>query len=127
MFYGPQQRAEAAIIPIALLEALAPYLEDIALAETLRQRRAQDNGVRHTLAELDALHGFDSAAVDAAKVQLQRDLGLTSLDSRGQRALAVARSRSLMPRARTSVAFRRMHRGSMCEHAHSSTSSKRAW
>ena len=78
VFYGPQRRAEAAIIPIALLEALAPYLEDIALAETLRQRRAQDNGVRHTLAELDALHGFDSAAVDADKVQLQRDLGLTS-------------------------------------------------
>lgn len=78
VFYGPQRRAEAAIIPVALLEALAPFLEDVALAETLRLRRAEDTGVRHTLAELDELHGFDPAAVDAAKDQLRRDLGLSS-------------------------------------------------
>ena len=29
VFYGPQRRPEAAIIPVALLEALAPYLEDV--------------------------------------------------------------------------------------------------
>lgn len=78
VFYGPQRRAEAAIIPVALLEALAPYLEDVALAETLRQRRAEDTGVRHTLAELDEVHGFDQADVGAAKDQLRRDLGLIS-------------------------------------------------
>jgi hypothetical protein len=78
VFYGPQRRAEAAIIPIALLEALAPYLEDVVLAETLRLRKADDTGVRYTLDELDAEHGFVRAEVETAKEQLRRDLGLTS-------------------------------------------------
>jgi hypothetical protein len=78
VFYGPQRRAEAAIIPVALLEALAPFLEDVVLAETLRLRRAEDTGVRQTLAEIDELHGFHPAVVDAAKDQLRRELGLSS-------------------------------------------------
>ena len=78
VFYGPQRRPEAAIIPVALLEALAPYLEDVVLAETLRLRRAEDSGVRHTLDELDDIHGFDQADVETAKEQLRRDLGLTA-------------------------------------------------
>ena len=78
VFYGPQRRAQAAIVPIALLEALAPFLEDVVLAETLRQRRAEDSGVRRTLVELDLVHGFDADDVEAAKDQLRRDIGLTS-------------------------------------------------
>ena len=78
VFYGPQRRPEAAIIPVALLEALAPYLEDVVLAETLRLRKAEDSGERYTLDELDAAHGFDHADVEEAKDQLRRDLGLSS-------------------------------------------------
>jgi antitoxin StbD len=78
VFYGAHRRAEAAIVPVALLEALAPYLEDLVLAETLRARRSEDTGIRYTLDELDDVLEFDRDAVASAKAQLARDLGLGS-------------------------------------------------
>jgi hypothetical protein len=73
VFFGPHRRPDAAIVPAALLELLAPYLEDLVAAEVIRERRLQDDAERLTLAELDERHGFDSASV-AAEMEFLRSL-----------------------------------------------------
>jgi hypothetical protein len=78
VFYGPHRRPDAAIVPAALLEALAPYLEDLAVANEVRRRREEDTGERLSLAELDAKHGFTPEAVADEAAALRRELGLQS-------------------------------------------------
>jgi antitoxin StbD len=74
VFFGPHRRPDAAIVPAALLELLAPYLEDVVAAEVIRERRLHDTGDRLTLAQLDARHGIDSESVAAEMEFLRRSL-----------------------------------------------------
>lgn len=75
VYYGPQRQPHAAIVPIELLEALAPFVEDLVVAEALRSRRREDSGVRYSLAELDEIHGFGAERIEEEVAQLERDLG----------------------------------------------------
>ena len=59
-------------------------IEDLAIAERIRERLANDNGVRYTMEEvaaslgidLDELRAENDAELEAAKAQLRIDLGL---------------------------------------------------
>ncbi|MBK5224176.1 MAG: hypothetical protein JJE52_15140 [Acidimicrobiia bacterium] len=75
VFFGPHRRPDGAIVPAAMLAALAPYLEDIVIAERVRQRRATDTGERITMAELIAGGRFDADEVSAEADKFAAELG----------------------------------------------------
>jgi antitoxin StbD len=54
VFFGPHRRAAGAIVPIALLEELAPLIEDLLVARRVRERLATDSGQRVSLERLDS-------------------------------------------------------------------------
>lgn len=70
VFFGPHRRPDGAIVPAAMLSALAPYLEDIVIAERVRRRRAEDTGERVTVEELIAASPFatDEVAAEADRL-----------------------------------------------------------
>lgn len=65
-----------AIVPAALLALVAPYLEDIVIAEQVRQHRAAEHHDMLTLPELDAELGFEPDEIEAAENELRSELGL---------------------------------------------------
>ena len=52
--FGDHRNPEAVVLPFATFELLLDVAEDIAIAQRLRERLAQDNGSRTSLAELAA-------------------------------------------------------------------------
>lgn len=76
VFFGPHRRPDGAIVPAAMLAALAPYLEDIVIAERVRQRRAEDTGERVSVDELIAAGRFTADEVDAEAERLALELGV---------------------------------------------------
>lgn len=73
VFFGSHRRADAAIVPAALIEKLEPYLEDLLIAERVRARSAAREGTL-TLEELDERLGLDPADVEAAKSEILAEL-----------------------------------------------------
>ncbi|HEY5014185.1 MAG TPA: type II toxin-antitoxin system Phd/YefM family antitoxin [Acidimicrobiia bacterium] len=69
VFIGANRKPVAVIVPAELLERLAPYLEDLALADRLRARLAD---TRPSLSEdeVDRALGLDPAAVAAERAAL---------------------------------------------------------
>ncbi|MGH3370293.1 MAG: hypothetical protein ACRDPR_09845 [Nocardioidaceae bacterium] len=77
VFFGPHRHPDGAIVPAALLEALAPYLEDLVVAERVRQRLADDTGERLSLRQLDERLGLDRADVESEAAALRAELRLS--------------------------------------------------
>lgn len=75
VFFGPHRRPDGAIVPAAMLKVLAPFLEDIVIAERIRQRRAEDTGERISMAELVAGGQFNADEVSAEAEKLAAELG----------------------------------------------------
>lgn len=76
VFFGPHRRAEAAIVPLALLEELAPLIEDFLLARRVRERLASE-AARVSLAEVDARLGLSDEELAVAERELRDELGLS--------------------------------------------------
>ncbi len=57
--FGDHRRPEAVLLPHVTFQMLLDVAEDIAIAERLRERFAEDNGNRATLAEAAAIFGID--------------------------------------------------------------------
>ena len=76
VFFGPHRRPDGAIVPAALLEALAPHLEDIVIAEGVRRRRAEDTGERLTAEEAIELGRFTVAEVEREANRIAAELGV---------------------------------------------------
>lgn len=74
VFVGANRKADAVIVPAELLARLAPYLEDLALADRLRARLT-DEGPSLSEDEVDRALGFDPAAVATEREALLRELG----------------------------------------------------
>lgn len=77
VFFGSQRRFDGALIPAALFTAFADVLEDLVIAQRVRERRETDTGVRFTLDEVDEMLGHDPAAREADLAALRAELGLT--------------------------------------------------
>jgi hypothetical protein len=75
VYFGAYRHADAAIVPAALLDALIPYLEDIAIASRVRDRLATAS-VELGLAELDVRLGFDKASVEQAQADMAAKLNI---------------------------------------------------
>jgi hypothetical protein len=73
VFVGANRKADAVIIPAELLERIAPYLEDLELADRLRTRLA-DDAPNLSEAEVDAALGFDPAEIAAERETLLSEL-----------------------------------------------------
>ena len=63
-------------MPAALLEALAPYLEDLLVAEGVRSRLAADDATRLSLAELVKRNGWSADEIKRDAAEMRRELGL---------------------------------------------------
>jgi PHD/YefM family antitoxin component YafN of YafNO toxin-antitoxin module len=57
--FGDHRQPEAVLLPHATFQLLLDVAEDIAIAERLQERLAEDNGNRTTLAEAAATFGID--------------------------------------------------------------------
>jgi antitoxin StbD len=77
VFFGSHRRPDAAVVPAALLEALAPYLEDLVVAERVRERLRADDGTRVSLAELDRRNRWTAGDIAAEAADLRRELGIS--------------------------------------------------
>ncbi len=76
VFFGPHRRPAGEIVPVELLEALAPYLEDLVVAHRVRERLADHAGERVSLDELDERLGFTRDKIAAQAAILRREGGL---------------------------------------------------
>ncbi len=56
--FGSQRKPEAALVPYELIEALAPQIDKLVEEARIRQRIANDNGVRFTNEEVAARFGI---------------------------------------------------------------------
>lgn len=56
---GSHRKPEAAVIPYALVELLDPVIEDLVIADRVRQRLADDTGERFDLDEVAGALGVD--------------------------------------------------------------------
>jgi hypothetical protein len=62
--FGSHRKAEAALIPIAMLEKLLPLVEDIVAVEKAKARYEHDTGERLDFEQLVTAVGFDPADFD---------------------------------------------------------------
>ena len=62
--FGSHRKAEAALIPIAMLEKLLPLVEDIVAVEKAKARYEHDTGERLDFNQLVTAVGFDPADFD---------------------------------------------------------------
>jgi len=62
--FGSHRKAEAALIPIAMLDKLLPLVEDIVVAEKAKARYEHDTGERLDFNQLVTAVGFDPADFD---------------------------------------------------------------
>ena len=63
VIFGDRRRPEAALLPYETFVAMMETMEDLAIAERLREREASDTGERVTLAELADELGIDLDAL----------------------------------------------------------------
>lgn len=56
--FGAYRRPEAAVIPYELVELLDP-IEDLVIAQRVRDRLAANEGIRHSLDDIAARFGVD--------------------------------------------------------------------
>lgn len=61
--FGDHRRPEAALLPYETYQILVEMAEDAAIAQTIRDRAATDNGNRTSLGELAAELGIDLDAL----------------------------------------------------------------
>jgi hypothetical protein len=59
VIFGNHRRPEAAVIPYELVELLDPIIEDLVIAQRVRDRLAADDGTRFTLEEVAESVGVD--------------------------------------------------------------------
>lgn len=57
--FGSHRRPEAAVIPYELVELLDPVIEDLVIAQRVRDRLAEDDGSRLTLDQVADRLGVD--------------------------------------------------------------------
>jgi len=57
--FGSYRRPEAAVIPYELVELLDPIIEDLVIAQRVRERLADDDGTRLTLDQVATRLGVD--------------------------------------------------------------------
>ncbi len=62
--FGSHRKAEAAVIPIAMLEKLLPLVEDMVAVEKAKARYEHDTGERLDFNQLVTAVGFDPADFD---------------------------------------------------------------
>ena len=62
--FGSHRKAEAALIPIAMLDKLLPMVEDIVAVERAKARYEHDTGERLDFDQLVTAVGFDPADFD---------------------------------------------------------------
>ena len=62
--FGSHRKAEAALIPIAMLDKLLPLVEDIVAVEKAKARYEHDTGERLDFNQLVTAVGFDPADFD---------------------------------------------------------------
>lgn len=77
VFFGSQRRFEGAVIPATLFTAFADVLEDLIIAERVRERREADTGVRLSMDEVDQMLGYDPADETTDLAALRAELGLS--------------------------------------------------
>ena len=66
VFAGPHRNPDLTIMPTSLFEILAPYLEDILIAERVRARRVEFEGGGLSLNELEDHLGISDDEVEHA-------------------------------------------------------------
>jgi antitoxin StbD len=76
VFVGANRKPEAVILPVELVERLAPYLEDLLVAERIRAR-LNANDATVPAAQVAHELGLRSEDIESAKRDLRREHGLS--------------------------------------------------
>jgi antitoxin StbD len=61
VFFGSHRKAEAAVVPVAVVDRLLPLIEDLVIAEQVTERYKGDDGSRLSFDELVEAAGLDRA------------------------------------------------------------------
>jgi hypothetical protein len=57
--FGNRRVPEAAIVPFEIIEMLDPIIEDMVISARIRERDANDSGIRYTLDEIIEEFGLE--------------------------------------------------------------------
>ncbi len=60
--FGNRRVPEAAIVPFEIIEMLDPIIEDMVISARIRERDANDSGIRYTLEEILEEFGLEESS-----------------------------------------------------------------